>query len=323
MTAQEKPSIADRIAAKEAELAAAREAMEANFNRPVGGRSRTKQFGRRINAQLRRAGEHRRTIEQLEREIVGLHREATAPTPVPLDLTRLPYAKAIRTRSGWYRVLKVNRKSVVVEVPPGWDNRFPLSRILEIRERADAPAPAAEPVGFDGTVISGPHAPVGSVRVCDVGGEQLDGPWFLVSAGTANDWTADRGASCATHCGQPEPAAGATLTPGPRAGAPTGYAAAVEAAAERDTPGEVRFSAGWSDGEVTVIRDVRAGISGPFGEYPAADLAEAEAVLRAEGYALAGPWTEHTNGHFAPLVRVPVAPAPFVSGWAACAPAGQ
>jgi hypothetical protein len=211
------------IAAKEAELVAARNAMEANFNRPVGGSSRTKQFGRRIDAQLRRGGQLGREVQRLQSEIRGLRRRATEPAPAPLDPSRLPYAKAIRTATGWYRVLKVNAKSVVVEVPPGWDNRFPLSRILEIRERDDAPAPAGESVGFDGTVISGPHAPRGSVRVCDVGGEQLDGPWYLISAGRTDDQTADRGASCAEHCGQPAPDAAATLTPGPLTSVPAAF----------------------------------------------------------------------------------------------------
>jgi hypothetical protein len=215
--------LARLIAAKEAELVAARNAMEANFNRPVGGSSRTKQFGRRVDAQLRRGGQLGREVQRLQSEIRGLCRRATAPAPAPLDLSRLPYAKAIRTATGWYRVLKVNAKSVVVEVPPGWDNRFPLSRILEIRERDDAPAPAGESVGFDGSVISGPYAPRGSVRVCDVGGEQLDGPWYLISAGPAGDRTADRGASCAEHCGQPAPDAAAMLTPGPLTSVPAAF----------------------------------------------------------------------------------------------------
>jgi hypothetical protein len=216
-------SLARLIAAKEAELVAARNATEANFNRPVGGSSRTKQFGRRIDAQLRRGGQLGREVQRLQSEIRGLRRRATEPAPAPLDLSRLPYAKAIRTATGWYRVLKVNAKSVVVEVPPGWDNRFPLSRILEIRERDDAPAPAVESVGFDGTVISGPHTPRGSARTCDVGGEQLDGPWYLISAGPAGDRTADRGASCAEHCGRPAPDAAATLTPGPLTSVPAAF----------------------------------------------------------------------------------------------------
>lgn len=70
-----------------------------------------------------------------------------------------------------------------------------------------------------------------------------------------------------------------------------------------------RYSAGWSGGEVTVIRDLRAGVSGPDGTYPAATLDEAEAALGARGFALTGPWEKHSNGHFAPLSTSPSAVA--------------
>lgn len=132
-----------RIAAAEAALEGARQRLADNFERSPGGSSRRKQFGRRIDAQLKRGGQLSATVQRLERELAAMRRQVDAPAPVELDLSRLPYAKAIRTATGWYRVLKVNAKSVVVEVPPGWDNRFPLKRILEIREHADAPAPAA------------------------------------------------------------------------------------------------------------------------------------------------------------------------------------
>lgn len=214
------------IAAKEAQLVATRNDFDANAARTVGGRSRTKQFGRRVDAQLRRAGQLHREVERLESEIRGLRRRASEPEPPPLDLNRLPYAKAIRTGTGWYRVLKVNRASVTVEVPPGWDNRIPLRRIREIRERADAPAAVV-------TVISGPHAPTRTVRVCDVGGEEIAGSWWLVSA-TGQGWMAGRGAACAEHAGQPAPDASA-------APLRSRYSDAVTAAQEA-TP----FVSGWA-----------------------------------------------------------------------------
>jgi len=45
-------------------------------------------------------------------------------------------ATHVKTGTGWYKVTRVNAKSVTVEMPPGWDNRFPLERITEWREVA-------------------------------------------------------------------------------------------------------------------------------------------------------------------------------------------
>lgn len=47
--------------------------------------------------------------------------------------------------------------------------------------------------------------------------------------------------------------------------------------------------------EVTVIRDVRAGISGPYGEYPADTIEAAERALFDAGYLVTGPWGEPTS----------------------------
>lgn len=126
---------AGRIAAKEAELAAARATLVATFANAPGGSSRRKSYGVRIDAQLRRGGENRRAIERLERELAALRREATRPTLPELDLSRLPYATHVRTAVGWYRVVKVNAKSVKVAVPPGWDDRIAITKVIEIRER--------------------------------------------------------------------------------------------------------------------------------------------------------------------------------------------
>lgn len=54
----------------------------------------------------------------------------------------------------------------------------------------------------------------------------------------------------------------------------------------------VKYQAAWSptDAEVTVTRDVHAGVCGPAGTYPAATLAEAEAALFAAGYLPADTW---------------------------------
>ena len=46
---------------------------------------------------------------------------------------QLKAAKAIRTSSGWHRVVKVNAKSVTVETGYSWTDRYALDRILEVR----------------------------------------------------------------------------------------------------------------------------------------------------------------------------------------------
>lgn len=127
---------AARIAELEAERVKALAAMQANFDQPLHGRQRTKRFGQRVNAQLRRGGEHRRNIERIDRELAAARTQADKPAPVALDLARLPHAYAVRTDTGWYRVLKVNKVTVKVEVPPGWDDLIKISKILEIRERS-------------------------------------------------------------------------------------------------------------------------------------------------------------------------------------------
>lgn len=131
-------TITDEIAVKEAELEQARAALQAAADYQAGGSSRTKTHRIRSDGALRRAGQARHTIERLEREIEGLRRKATQPEPTPLDLGRLPHAQYIRTKVGWYEVVKVNRKTVKVVVDPGWDDLIPIARIVEIRERVAA-----------------------------------------------------------------------------------------------------------------------------------------------------------------------------------------
>jgi hypothetical protein len=63
-------------------------------------------------------------------------------------------------------------------------------------------------------IVSGPHAATPTVRRCDVGGEQLDGPWWMLRS-VGRGWKADHGAACAQHAGQPTPPAAPTVTPQP------------------------------------------------------------------------------------------------------------
>jgi len=60
---------------------------------------------------------------------------------------------------------------------------------------------------------------------------------------------------------------------------------------------EVTYQAAFTAeaGEGTVIRDVRAGVSGPHGDFPADTLEAAERVLFNAGYLTASPWSEPTS----------------------------
>jgi hypothetical protein len=135
------------IAAKAAELFAARTRFHANAERAIGGRSRTKQFGRRVDGQLKRAGELNRLVERLSAELDALRRPVREVPP--LDLERLPHATHVRTDVGWYKIVKVNRKSVKVEVDPGWDDLIPIKRIKEIHERPTQTTPAPTKVAAE------------------------------------------------------------------------------------------------------------------------------------------------------------------------------
>jgi hypothetical protein len=127
------PIAEDRIAAKEAELAGARAAMVANFDRPVGGSSRRKSFGRRVDAQIRRGAALAGKVRRLESEIAALQRKQDVPELPPVTVDALRSARFIRTDVGWYEVVKVNRVTVKVKVKPGWDDLIKISKILETR----------------------------------------------------------------------------------------------------------------------------------------------------------------------------------------------
>lgn len=57
------------------------------------------------------------------------------------EATRIRYTAAdlkdavlVRTDIGWWRVIRVNGKSVTVETPYSWTERIPVDRVLEYRE---------------------------------------------------------------------------------------------------------------------------------------------------------------------------------------------
>jgi hypothetical protein len=137
-------SVAEQIAAKETDLAAARDAMEANFARPAGtSRMRGKQHGIRIDAAIRCGADLGRTVERLERELAALRRQADRPEPKPLDLSKLKDARFVRTTCGWYEVVRVNRATVKVLAGRGMDDLIKIGRIVEIRTAAEYAAAVA------------------------------------------------------------------------------------------------------------------------------------------------------------------------------------
>lgn len=136
---------AARIAAKEAELKAAQDRFQREADwRPHGG-MRRKAFGVRVDANLRRAGEAKRDIDRLERELAALKR----PTPPPsaaheLDVEGLEPGDLVKMKNGLvYKVAKVNKSTVKVVVPPGMDDLVQKSKIVRT-QKASVTAPKAE-----------------------------------------------------------------------------------------------------------------------------------------------------------------------------------
>ena len=62
-----------------------------------------------------------------------------AGAPVPFTAEELTAATAVRTDTGWYRVLKVNRTTIGVDAGLPWPHKIPKAHVLEVR----APTPEA------------------------------------------------------------------------------------------------------------------------------------------------------------------------------------
>jgi hypothetical protein len=85
---------------------------------------------------------HARTDRDLERYTAAVarvealrHRLALAVERerVPLTVVDVAGAREVRTRSGWWRVVRVNARSVSVESGHSWVDRVPFGRVLEVR----------------------------------------------------------------------------------------------------------------------------------------------------------------------------------------------
>ncbi|MET8278378.1 hypothetical protein [Micromonospora sp. NPDC005174] len=136
-----------QIAAKEAELARAREAFAAECDRPVGGSSRRKSFGVRLDAQIRRAANLGADVRRIERELQALRIQGarTRESAVQHDASTLAGVRYIRTDIGWHEVVKVNRLTVKVKVRPGMDDLIKIGKILEARNADGAVLPKDQP----------------------------------------------------------------------------------------------------------------------------------------------------------------------------------
>ena len=118
----------------EAELASLEAEIAADFGAQIGGGSlRTKAHGQRVHAHIRRAGERQSRIEQLRRQISGLRIQAQENARGPVTLEAIKTASLVRTKYGWYEVVKVNAKSVKVVAERGMDDLIPFKKIIEVR----------------------------------------------------------------------------------------------------------------------------------------------------------------------------------------------
>lgn len=70
---------------------------------------------------------------QAVEDAVARARYEAATARVPFTSEDLKVARAIRTDTGWHRVVKVNTKSVTVATVYSWNDRYTLDKILEVR----------------------------------------------------------------------------------------------------------------------------------------------------------------------------------------------
>jgi hypothetical protein len=98
-----------RLASLLAEFDVAREAMAAEFARPVGGGSlRSKRHARAVDANIRRTAATGDRVASLEREAVAIRaRLESAPAPAG-SAEMLRGARFERDRYGWHEVVRVN-----------------------------------------------------------------------------------------------------------------------------------------------------------------------------------------------------------------------
>lgn len=70
--------------------------------------------------------------EEAERQ-AAIARYKARTAPVPFTPEQLAAAVAVRTSTGWHKVVRVNAKSVTVETGYSWTDRYPIDKILEVK----------------------------------------------------------------------------------------------------------------------------------------------------------------------------------------------
>lgn len=66
-------------------------------------------------------------------EAVAAREARDAETKAALDLDALVPGSAVRTRTGWHRVVRVNAQSITVATPFSWTDRIPRTAVLAMR----------------------------------------------------------------------------------------------------------------------------------------------------------------------------------------------
>lgn len=86
--------------------------------------------------------EIQRTIDAAKRELAAEAAEQRAAAkaaaaqrrqPADYSLEDLKAATHVRTELGWHRVVRVSAKSVTVRTAHSWNDRYALSKILDVR----------------------------------------------------------------------------------------------------------------------------------------------------------------------------------------------
>lgn len=91
-------------------------------------RARFDSYDREADA-WRAAGEAETDLRWLRSRLAAQVRN----TPIPFTEDQYKAAKVVRTANGWYKVAKVNAKSVSVETGYSWTDRILRDKIIEVR----------------------------------------------------------------------------------------------------------------------------------------------------------------------------------------------
>lgn len=99
---------------------------------PSQRRSWARHGAREIERTISEAKAHLEAVEEDKRR-QARERAANTPKPEPLTHEQIKGARFVRTDVGWHKVVRVNAKSVTVETAYSWTDRYPLSKVLEVR----------------------------------------------------------------------------------------------------------------------------------------------------------------------------------------------